>query len=179
MAVEETTIARPYAEAVFRLASEAGRLESWSDMLALLGAVVADAAVARIITDPKVGREDQQQLVLDICADKLDQAGTNLVRLLVANGRLLALPEIARHFERLKSEADGVVDVLVSSAYVIKAAEERMIADALQSKLGKQIRITTEKDGSLIGGVRIHAGDLVIDGSIAGRLRQLATELGI
>ena len=179
MAVEESTIARPYAEAIFSRAKESDALGEWSSALDFLAAVVADPRVSAMIADPKVDGETLAKLMQEISGEQVLAEAGNLVRLLIDNGRLANLPAIREQFEGLKQQAEGTVKVTVTSAYVVHAAEKNAIANALKARLGKEVEITTEKDPSLIGGVRIRAGDLVIDGSIQGRLRQLATEFGI
>ena len=179
MAGESTTIARPYAEAIFDRAVATDKLDLWSDMLALLSVAAQDPLLAGLIASPKLDRGQMTDLVLDVGGGRLSDEGQNLVRLLVANNRLAVVPEIAALFEKLKAEHQGSVDVLVTAAFPLNAAEEQKLAEALKAKLGRDVRITSERDDRLIGGLRVRAGDLVIDGSVAGRLGQLAQELGI
>ena len=135
--------------------------------------------MARVVGNPLIERSELTRLMLEIAGGRINQEGQNLLRLLVQNGRLPLLPEIARLYEELKADKQRLVNVHVVSAYVLKPAQERQIADALKQKLGREIRITSEKDPDLIGGIHIRAGDLVIDGTVRGRLQQLANELGI
>jgi F-type H+-transporting ATPase subunit delta len=179
MAGEKTTIARPYAEAVFSRASESDSLSRWSEMLDLLAAVVQDPRVADLIDNPDVSRGRSSEMLLALCADQLTEEGRNLVRILADNGRLTVLPEIHGLFEELHAESQGTLDVHITSAYVVTAAQEKELAQALRAKLGREVRITSEKDPDLIAGVIIRAGDLVIDGSFKGQLENLATDLGI
>jgi F-type H+-transporting ATPase subunit delta len=179
MAGDLTTIARPYAEAVFERADETGKLDLWSEMLELLSAVVADPTLAEIVANPLFDRADLTSLMLEIGGGRLTDEGANLVRLLVQNGRLPLLPEIARLFDQLKADKDRMLKVHVVSAYALKPAQEKQLAEILKQKLGREVSITSEKDPELIGGVHIRAGDMVIDGSVRGRLQQLANELGI
>lgn len=179
MAADATTIARPYAEAVFAYADEAGNLELWSEMLSFLAAVVVDPAVAPVIGNPLVDRQSLSELLLEIAGERVNTEGGNLIRLLVRNSRLSLVPEIESLFEALKAEKERVLNVHVTSAFALKPAQEKLIADALKAKLGRDVTITSEKSADLIGGVHIRAGDLVIDGSVRGKLQQLANELGI
>ncbi len=179
MSGEATTIARPYAEAVFARAEAGDKLEAWSDVLAFLLQVVEEPAIASIIADPMFEREKLTQLVLEIGGDRLDDEGQNLVKLLVQNGRLSVMPEIIAVFEYLKAESRRELKAHVRSAYALDEDEKNKIAAALKAKLGRDITITCEEDAELIGGVHIRAGDMVIDGSVRGRLQQLANELGI
>ncbi len=179
MAGEATTIARPYAEAIFARAEETSKLDAWSETLQFLAAVVNDPKLSAAIADPLFERDQLTRLMLDIGADVLDEEGRNLVRLLVQNGRLPLLPEIASLYEMLKAESQRRIEVHVRSAYALKPAQEKQIAEALKQRLGRDIIITSEKDPALIGGIHIRAGDMVIDGSVRGHLQQLANELGI
>jgi F-type H+-transporting ATPase subunit delta len=179
MAGDATTIARPYAEAVFAQADESGKLDLWSEMLEFMVAVVKDPTMAAIVANPLFDRGDLTALMLEIGGGRLNQEGENLLKLLIHNGRLSVLPEILELFGKLKADKDRVLNVHVRSAYVLNAAQKKIIADSLKAKLGREVTITSEKDTDLIGGIHIRAGDLVIDGSIQGRLQQLAHELGI
>lgn len=179
MAGEKTTIARPYAEAVFSRAKDSDSLSQWSDMLSLLAALVQDPQVEDLIDNPDVSRDRCADLLLEIGGEQLTEEGRNLVRLLAANRRLIVLPEIQALFQELYAESQGTLDVHVTSAYVVSAAQEKQLADALRAKLGREVRISSDKDPALIAGVIIRAGDLVIDGSFKGQLENLANELGI
>ncbi len=179
MAGDATTFARPYAEAVFARADETDKLDQWSEMLDLLSDVVADPIMAGIVANPLFDRGDLADFVLEIGGGRLTDEGANLVKLLVRNSRLTLLPEIARQFDELKAEKDRMLKVHVISAYALKPAQEKQLAEALKKKLGREVSITSEKDPELIGGVHIRAGDMVIDGTVRGRLQQLANELGI
>jgi F-type H+-transporting ATPase subunit delta len=179
MAGDTTTIARPYAEAVFARADETDKLDLWSEMLELLSAVVLDPTMAGAAANPLFDREDLANLMLEIGGGRLTDEGANLVKLLIHNNRLTLLPEIARLFDELKAEKDRMLKVHVISAFALKPAQEKQLAESLKKKLGREVSITSEKDPELIGGVHIRAGDMVIDGSVRGRLQQLANELGI
>ena len=179
MAADAITVARPYAEAVFAQAEESGKLDLWSEMLDFLAMVVVDPAVAPVVSNPLIDREALTDLLLDIGGERLNEEGSNLVRLLVENNRLVLLPEIGSLFEGLKAEKQRTLNVQVTTAFALKPEQEKTIAAALKAKLGRDVTISSEKDPDLIGGVHIRAGDLVIDGSVRGKLQQLANELGI
>ncbi len=179
MAADATTIARPYAEALFSRGVETKSLDLWSEVLALLTAVVQDQAMANAIADPLFDRADLVKLLLDIGGEQFGSEAQNLVRLLVANGRLSVVPEIATIYEQLKAASRQQLKVHVRSAYEFTPDHEQQIAAGLKRMLGLDVTITSEQDQDLIGGVHIRAGDLVIDGSIKGKLEQLANELGI
>lgn len=179
MAGDATTIARPYAEAIFARAVETGKLDLWSEMLELLTAVVNDPTMQGIVANPLFDRDDLAKLILEIGGGRLTDEAANLVKLLTLNARLTILSEIRELFEVLKAEKDLILNVHVVSAYALKTAQEKQLAEALKKMLGRDVTITSEKDPDLIGGVHIRAGDTVIDGSVKGQLQQLANELGI
>ena len=179
MAQEANTIARPYAEAVYRLATEQGTLDGWSELLGFYAAVMSDPAVKGLTSNPQLTRARLAELMLDIGEGRVSVEGANFIRLLVENGRLNVLPEIAAQFERLKQESQGTLAVEVATAFALDAAQVQALAEKLKAKLGRDVSISSVEDPELVGGVRIRAGDLVIDGSVQGQLRQLAKELGI
>jgi len=174
---ERTTLARPYAEAVFRLAHERKTLAAWSEMLQLAAAVTADPQVAALIDNPRVAREQFVAFFLDVTGKKLDKDAANFIRLLSENHRLVLLPEITALYELLRAQTEGRVEAEVVSASAVSAAQLKDIAAALKKRLGRDIDLSTRIDPALIGGIVIRAGDLVIDGSVQGKLRALATHL--
>ena len=174
---DTTTLARPYAEAVFHLAWDSDKLDHWSAMLSLLAAVAADPRFAQLAANPRVERERLQQLVLEICGDRLDEQGVNFVRLLLANHRFQLLPEIAELVEALKAEAEKRVEVELVSAFPIDSAEVERITLTLKKNLKSEVEVTLQVDPSLLGGARLRIGDRVIDGSVHGRLRDLSSYL--
>ena len=177
MAGEITTVARPYAEAVFERAKESGQLDAWSDALGLLSAIASDPQMARQIGNPNVPRERVREMIQGVAGDGLPGEAVNLLRLLADNGRLAALPEIAALFEARREADLGVRQVLVRSAFPLDDDARQTIANAMSRKLGGQVELTVEEDPALIGGIEVRSGDLVIDDSVRGRLEQLATAL--
>jgi len=177
MAGDITTIARPYAAAVFARAKETGQVQAWSDALALLAAIGTNPEMVRQVGNPNVPRETVRDIVLQVAGDALLPEAANLVRLLAENDRLAALPELASLYESLRTAEEGVRSVLVRSAYALTKAEQHALANALAKRLGGSVDLTVEQDKSLIGGVEIRVGDLVIDGSVRGKLDRLATQL--
>lgn len=177
MAGDLTTVARPYAEAAFAVARAHGTIERWSAALALLSAIVADPRIAVNLSNPRLTRERRGELVLAVAGEALESLPANLVRLLAANGRLAALPEIARLFEQMNTAARGVRHIRVRSAFALDEPERRLLTTTLQTHFGSALELVLEEDPSLIGGVEIRADDVVIDGSVRGRLQQLANAL--
>ncbi len=179
MAADAITIARPYAEAVFARARETGRLAEWGEMLDFLAAVVEEPRARAFLTNPAVDQAQKVALLLEVGGDRLDDEGRNLVRLLVENGRLTLLPEIGRLFRRMRRDEEGMLEVEVHTAFALDEALAGELAAALERRLGRRVELSAQEDPALIGGVLIRAGDLVIDGSVAGQLKRLANELGI
>jgi F-type H+-transporting ATPase subunit delta len=175
---EYTTSARPYARAVFDLASRSSSVDSWSNALALMAAVATDANMQEMLDEHQLSKAQKGELMLKVVADKLDQQQQNLLRLMAENGRLRALPEVLNQFESFRAEAEGKVEAEVISAFDLTDEQVQAITSMLKSKLGRDVSITTSTDESLIGGVVIKAGDTIIDGSMKSQLESLALTLG-
>ena len=175
---ELTTIARPYAQAIFELAQATDRFKAWSEMLAFAAAVSQDEHMKLAIDSTRFTRPQLAALFAEVCGDQLDEQGRNLVRTLAENRRLALLPEIAAVYEVLRAEAERSIDAQVLSAYPVTGAQQQTIAAALAKRLGRTVRLHISTDKSLLGGAIIRAGDLVIDGSVRGRLAKLASAMG-
>ncbi len=171
------TLARPYAEAVFKIAKQSNAVEQWSDMLTFLSALASDADIVATTNNPKVSKATLQQLLLDISQDQLNQEGINFLKLLVENGRVTLLPEIAGLYEQSRAEDENYVDVDVKTAYAFTQAEEKKLVTTLEKKLNKSVHMSVQTDQSLIAGFWAKAGDTVIDGSLKGQIQQLAKTL--
>lgn len=181
MAGDITTIARPYAAALYARAQETGQVADWSEALALLAAIGSDPAMALQISNPNVPRDALCDIILAVAKAQTGGAfgaePANLVRLLAQNHRLNLLPELTTLFEALRTAQQGLRNARVRSAYPLTESEQQALVAALGARLGGAIDLTVEQDPALIGGVEIRVGDLVIDGSIRGKLEKLATEL--
>ena len=174
---ELTTAARPYAKAVFEMAHETGALTNWSAQLVAMSAVVAADGSAALLNHPRITKEQKAEILAEAAGDALDDQGRNLLRVLAENDRFVLLPEIATIFEQLKAEAEGAVEAEITSAQEISDEQQQAIAAALQKRLGREVKLVTKVDPSLMGGAIIRAGDLVIDGSIQGRLQEMKAAL--
>jgi len=174
---EAITVARPYAVAAWRHAQAEGKADLWAEMLELMADVVCNETMATIVTDPRVDADRLAQLMLDICGGRINETAESFVKLLVDNGKLSLMPEILSVFSALKSEAGGAVDATLLAAYPVNAKFEQAIAAAMQKKLNREVKFTTEEDKSLLGGVIVRAGDMVIDASVRGQIESLANEL--
>ena len=174
---EPVTIARPYAEAVFKLAAESNALTAWADALANIDGVVADARVQACISDPKVGAQQLEALVLGVVGDKLSGDARNFVQVLVQNNRLELMPMIRSHFEALKREKEGVLEAKIISALAMDDAQVKQLVAQLETKYQRKVTAQVETDASLIGGVKIVVGDKVIDATVRGKLDAMAAAL--
>jgi F-type H+-transporting ATPase subunit delta len=173
---ESLTIARPYAEAAFKLAQGPQALAHWSDALARLAAVVASPAAHGLLGNPRIKHEQVAQVVSEVAGDlSADQLG--FLRLLAENDRLTVLPEIVGHFERLKNQADDVLDARIDSAYSLTEQQLAQVIATLEGKYGRKVKATVSVDPELIGGISIRIGDEVLDTSVRGKLAQLADAL--
>ncbi|HEV8646234.1 MAG TPA: F0F1 ATP synthase subunit delta [Burkholderiales bacterium] len=174
---ELATIARPYAEAVFRLAKEGNALAAWSEKLAFIAAVYQDPQMQAAIGNPKVTANDVERLMLAICGERIDGADCNLIPLLVRNRRLTVLPEIREQFEKLKLEDEGKLDAKISSAYALDDVQRNQVVNLLSSRFKRKINATVTVDPELIGGIKVEIGDKVWDASVRGRLQTMAVTL--
>jgi F-type H+-transporting ATPase subunit delta len=174
---DKSTIARPYARAVFQLARESGGFEQWSQRLAIGAAGLRNEQVRQLLDDPRRTFAAQVDVMLDLCGEPNAPDLANFFRTLADNGRLGVLPEIAAAYEAMRDEAEGRIEVEVRSAEPISDAIRASLKSALERRLERAVELQNVIDPSLIGGAIIRAGDLVIDGSVHGRLQGLATAL--
>ncbi|MBX3690431.1 F0F1 ATP synthase subunit delta [Dokdonella sp.] len=170
------TLARPYARAAFELARSRSALGEWAGKLAFAAQVAADARVAALFGDPRVAQADLAALVTP-ADEPADSPFTVFVRLLADNRRLPVLPEIAALFEQLKNEAERTLKVNVRTATPLGSEEAARLKEALKRRFGRDIQIEQSIDPEMLGGAVIDAGDVVIDGSVRGRLARLGQAL--
>ena len=174
---ELSTIARPYAEALFAAAKGAGSLDRWVGLSDELGALVRHPQVAELVANPKLGSTQVFEVLTGLLKSPLPAEGTNFLQLLIANDRLATLPEIARQFRVLKNAADGVADCLIESAFALDDAQVGELVGKLATKFGLKLKPEVKVDPSLIGGVRVTVGDHVLDTSVKSRLAQMQAAL--
>jgi len=174
---ELTTIARPYAQAVFRHAQENDRLDQWSTMLVTAASVIQDTAMREVIASARLSREQITDMLIDICAEAVDEQGRNLVRLLDENDKLTLLPEIAVVYEHYRAEAEQTIEAEMVSAFPVSEAQQEKITAALVKRLGSKVSLDISVDQTLLGGAIIRAGDMIIDGSVQGKLNKLASAM--
>jgi F-type H+-transporting ATPase subunit delta len=174
---EPSTIARPYAEAAFRLADAQGKLAEWSAALANLAAVAADERVRAAVGDPNLSAAKDAGLIISILTGKLSGDAENFVRVLAENGRLGVVTEIRAHFEALKNEREGTVEAEVTTAFEMDQAQIADLVARLEKRTGRKVKARVSVDKSLIGGVKVVIGDKVIDGSARAQLSALENAL--
>ena len=184
---ELAPIARPYAQAVFEMARDSNQLAAWSSVLELAAAAAATSEFRALLQSPAADLQALVRLLAGICREQLKDCAPlaggdaapaeNLLRLLAENRRLAALPAIAEAYEALRARAENVLDVQVASATALDEAQQRSLAEALQKRLGKQVRLHLKLDPALLGGARLQVGDQVIDGSVRTRLEKLANAM--
>ncbi len=173
---ELSTIARPYTKAAFETAHEQKALDKWSEMLALAAQATQDEQVSNLLSNPALRTDQKAELVLEICSGASEQV-KNFISVLAENNRLLVLPEISSLFDRLKAEQQKSVDIEVTSAFKMTKEQQTKLAQALGKKLDREVNINSSIDKGLIGGLLIKTEDLVIDGSIRGKLAKLSEAL--
>jgi F-type H+-transporting ATPase subunit delta len=172
---ELATIARPYAEALFK--SAGADLEGTAEWLEALGAVAGNEQLLQFADNPKVTNQQVFDVVTDVAKVPLPGAGMNFLRAVIENGRLVALPEIARQFRALKNSQGGSSDAVIYSAFPIEPASLADVAGALEQRFGRKLNVSVQEDQSLIGGIRVVVGDEVLDTSVKARLEQMKVAL--
>jgi len=171
---ELTTIARPYAKAAFETADAKGQLAEWSAMLSVAAVVATDSDMVKVLQHPALTSEQKAETFVDVCGGKLNEEAVNLVKTMAENKRLTVLPQVAVTFEHLKSEKEKSVDVSITTAFALTGDQEQQLTQVLGTKLSRDIKVSSSVDKDLLGGAIIRAGNLIIDGSVRGKLAKLA-----
>lgn len=173
-----TTLARPYAKAVFDAAKEQNAVDQWDQALAFAGLVAADQEVANILANPGLSEQRKAELFADCFEEPLPDALRNFLLILAENKRLALLPEVATLFSLYRADLERTVKLAVNTAFELSADEQQKLIKALSEKLERKVELETAVDQSLIGGVVVRTGDLVIDASVRGKLARMAKALG-
>lgn len=177
---ETLTLARPYAKAVFELAHARRESERWNKLLALLVTLIGNREARVMLGDPRVPAGARAEVLLELCAKsghKPDTQERNFVRLLADYRRLAVLPEIADEYRALREQAESLVEVEMRAAVPVSEAERNTLRAALEKKLERKVKLSCVTDPALIGGAVLRAGDLVIDGSVRGKLSRLTAAM--
>jgi F-type H+-transporting ATPase subunit delta len=173
---EVATIARPYAEALFKVA-EKGDLDGIAAQVAELAVVAGDAGLRQFADSPKVDARQVFDLITGVVKTPLGDAAKNLLATVIDNGRLAALPAIVAHFNALKNERSGVSDAVIESAFPIEPGALGELVAVLEKKFGRKLQASVTVVPELIGGVRVVVGDEVLDTSVRARLEQMKVAL--
>ncbi|MBY5994233.1 F0F1 ATP synthase subunit delta [Ferrimonas balearica] len=173
---ELTTVARPYAKAAFEFAVEKQAVDHWAEMLAFLAEVTVNDTVANLLSG-QVNADQLAQIFIQIGGEQIDEHGQNLIKVMAENGRLVALPAVAQQFAQLREEWQKEVTADVQSATELDAEQQAKIAASLEQRLARKVKLNCSVNPDLIAGVIITAGDLVIDGSVRGKLSRLSDTL--
>ena len=175
---ELSTIARPYADALFEIARGSGEgLERWLAIVEELAVLMRHPQVADVVADPKLADGQVVELLAGLMKEPLPAMCTNFLKLLVNNQRLVALPEVAVQFRQLKNQAEGVADCVIETAFPMADAQVNDLLASLATRFGTKLRPTVQVNPAWIGGVRISVGDQVLDNSVRARLNQMQTAL--
>ena len=173
---ELTTVARPYAKAAFEFAVEAKAMDNWLSQLAFAAEVAQDETIIGYISGG-ASVEQAQTLFLNVCGEQVDSQGQNFLKVMAKNERLLVLPQVLEQFIELKAEFEQEVTVDVTSAVEVTAEQKTTLSAALEKRLARKVKLNCFVDVSIVSGLVIKAGDMVIDGSVKGKLNRLATTL--
>lgn len=174
---ESLTIARPYAQAAYELARQHNSLQAWVEMLSIAAVISTNERVQAYIDNPEIGTKQKEDLFFSILGEKVNEAGSNFIRLLLANDRLKVLPQIYELFKELKSEQEGQLSAKVSSAFPLTDTQTKELIENLQARFKRKVEIQVEVDKDLIGGVIVEIGDEIIDASARGKLQAIALML--
>ncbi|MDY6816799.1 MAG: F0F1 ATP synthase subunit delta [Pseudomonadota bacterium] len=175
---ELRTLARPYAKAAFAAAQEHKQLTEWSQVLTIAGQVTANEDIRQLLANPGLEEQKKAELILEVVKDGITEQVRNFFAVLAENRRLTLLPEIATLFNTYRADLERTVDIDVTAAFELTDKQQQKLAQALSKKLERKVSLAASLDKSLIGGVIIRTGDLVIDASVRGKLNKLADALG-
>jgi F-type H+-transporting ATPase subunit delta len=173
---EINTIARPYAEALFRVAKKDQR-PKWLTLLEALAEIATNPAMQAVVGDPRLSSDQLYSVIEGVMGSKLDPEAKNFVEALIANNRLAALPEITSQFRELKNQSEGSADAVIYSAFPLEGEQLKKLTKVLEERFKQHLTPEVVIDTSLIGGVRVVVGDEVLDSSVRGRLDAMRVAL--
>jgi len=172
---ELATIARPYAEALFKVSgSDLGGTAAWLDELA---AIASNVQLQQFADNPGVTASQTFDVISGVAKSQLPEAAKNFLRAIIDNGRISVLPEIAAQFRVLKNAQGGSSDATVYSAFALEGPALADLAATLEKRFGRKLNLKVELEPALIGGVRVVVGDEVLDTSVKARLEQMKVAL--
>ncbi len=173
---ELATVARPYAEAVFRVA-QTGNMAAWSTLIDELAQIGANTDVQDYARNPNVSEAHVADTFSALVKSPMTAEANNFIKMLIENGRVSLLPEIGAQFAVLKNAQEGAADAHITSAFDISAQQVADLVQTLEKKFGRKLNPTVTVDSSLIGGVRVVVGDEVLDTSVRAKLQQMNVAL--
>lgn len=171
-----TTVARPYAKAAFDFAVEKNAVNDWLEMLVFAAEVAKNETMKEFLSGSS-SVQRKQELFINVCDKQLNEQGQNFIKVMAENERLLVLPQVVTSFSELKAEYDKEVTADVTSAVKLTAEQQNNISAALEKRLARKVKLNCVVDAKVVSGLLIKAGDMVIDGSIRGKLDRLATSI--
>jgi F-type H+-transporting ATPase subunit delta len=174
---ELSTIARPYAQALFEAARAPAAAAAWQGPVDAVAALVADPGVAAALSNPRLSDARRFELIGELCGQALPAQVAQLLKMILENGRLAALPEVAAQFHQLVNASAGVADCLIETAFALSAEELAGLVAALSRKFPFQLKPEVRLNPQLIGGVRVTVGDRVLDSSVRARLEAMQAQL--
>lgn len=173
---EMITVARPYAKAAFEFAVESQTLDKWHEMLTFAAEVAKNEDVKAFLSGSS-SAEKMAEVFNQVCGEQLDDKGQNLVKVMAENGRLPVLPAVVELYGELKAEYNKVIDVDVTSAVELVAEQVEKLSAALEKRLERKVNLNCSVDATVVSGLVIKAGDIVIDSTIRGKLDRLSDTL--
>jgi F-type H+-transporting ATPase subunit delta len=175
----EYKVSRPYARAIFELAFEKNNMQMWSEMLRSAKCIVENEVVHSMLKNPVYSSDEIVQMILDIAGEDFTQECQNLVYTLAHFKRLLLMPQICEQYDAFRAEAEKIVDVELTSAFPVSAQDQERFKQSLKKKLQRDIALECQEDSSILAGAIIRSGDLLIDGSLRGKLAKLGDAMGV
>lgn len=173
---EITTIARPYAKAAFDFAIEKNAVDSWAEMLNF-AAMVSENETIKPLLSGALASNKLAELFINVCGEQVNEQGQNLLKVMAENGRLEVLPAVSQLFVELRNDWAKEIEASVVSATELSSEQQQDISVSLEKRLTRKIKLNCSTDASLIAGFIITAGDLVIDGSVRGKISRLSDTL--
>ncbi|MBX3617204.1 F0F1 ATP synthase subunit delta [Nitrosomonas sp.] len=174
---EAITVARPYAEAVFRFALENKALSQWSKILQIAAEIAEDDQIKLLIGNPLVPVEQLSELFLEIGGKKFTPEARNFIRLIIENKRILVMPQVRDLFEQLKAQHEGVLDAKIITAFKLESGQLSDLVADLEKKFNRKVEAQVSVDPEIIGGVKVEIGDEIFDASIRGKLEAMTIAL--
>lgn len=174
---EAITIARPYAEAVFRLALESKDLSQWSKILQIAAEIAQDDQIKLLVGNPLVSAMQLSELILEIGGKKFTREARNFIKLMVENKRVHVMPQVMELFEQLKAQHEGVLEAKIITAFKLEGGQLDKLVTDLEKKFNRKVEAQVSVNPEIIGGVKVEIGDEIFDASVRGKLEAMTIAL--